>query len=87
MNYKHLIDSMNHDTYQSLKQALELGKWPDGGRLTSEQKAHVMQAVIAYGERHLEESARVGFIDRGTKANGELCDDTVEQPSKVKFLQ
>ena len=34
-----------------------------------------MEAIIAYDARFVSESERVGYIDRGSKADGELCDD------------
>lgn len=89
LNFDSLIDSITPETYDSLKKAVELGKWADGTRLTREQREHVMSAVIAYGERHLAEEQRAGFIDRGTKEEGEICDDNsdgqADQP--IKFLQ
>jgi uncharacterized protein YeaC (DUF1315 family) len=86
MNFEKLIDSINPETYANLQRALELGKWADGTRLTQEQRENVMQAIIAYGERHLPEELRVGYIDRGTKAEGGVCDDEeIHQP--IKFIQ
>ncbi len=73
MNYQQMIDAMSPATYRSLRRAVELGRWPDGSRLTPEQRANALQALIAWGERHLDESERVGFIDRGHKAGGS-CD-------------
>jgi len=32
-----LIDNISPTIYDSLKSAIELGKWPDGSRLSSEQ--------------------------------------------------
>ena len=89
MTFDELIDSITPETYANLQRAVELGKWPDGTRLTPEQRANCLQAIIAYGERHLPEEERVGFIDRGEKEEGELCDDdhahaSAERP--VKFL-
>ena len=86
MDFNALIDSITPETYQALLKALELGKWADGNRLTQEQKEHVMQAIIAYGEKNLAEEQRVGFIDRGTKEEGEVCDDTSHAEQPVKFL-
>ena len=88
MTFEEMIATITPETYESLKRAVELGKWHDGTRLSPEQRAHCMQAVIAYGERHLAEEERVGFIDRGEKEEGEVCADDhhhAEQP--VKFLQ
>ena len=83
MEYQQMIDSMTPEIYQSLRRALELGKWPDGRQLTPEQKQNAMQAVIAWGERHLPEAERVGFIDKGHKA-GDSCDDPTETPLNWK---
>ena len=74
MDYQTLIDSMSPEIYQNLKRAMEIGKWPDGRPLSAEQRTTVMEALISWGERHLPEDQRVGFIDRGHKA-GEVCDD------------
>ncbi|MBN7797991.1 YeaC family protein [Parahaliea mediterranea] len=79
MDYRQLIDSMTPEVYRDLKRAVELGKWPDGRRLTPEQREHCLQAVIAWGQRNLPEGERVGYIDRGHKA-GEVCDDPAPQP-------
>ena len=83
MDYQTLIDSLTPEVYHSLRRAMELGKWPDGRALSGEQRAIVMQALIAWGEKHLPPEQRVGFIDRGHKA-GDLCDDPVEVPLNWK---
>lgn len=72
-----MIDSMSPEIYQSLKRSVELGKWPDGKPLTPEQRQHAMQAIIAWGEKHLPQEQRVGYIDKGHKA-GDSCDDPLE---------
>jgi uncharacterized protein len=77
MDYQQMIANMNPETYRSLRRAVELGKWPDGNPLTPEQRENAMQAVIAWGEQHLQQSERVGYIDKGHK-EGDSCDDPVE---------
>lgn len=74
MNFEQLIASINPDIHRNLKRAIEIGKWPDGRLLDTEQRALCMQAVIAY-EKALPETERVGYIDRGSKAPGAVCDD------------
>jgi len=96
MTLDELIASITPETYANLQRAVELGKWPDGTRLTPEQRANCMQAVIAYGERNLAAEERVGYIDRGVKEEGEVCGDdhshadthdhAHEQEKPVKFL-
>ncbi len=83
MDFAELIRNITPEIYQNLKRAVELGKWPDGQPLTDEQKALSLQAIIAYDNTHHDEEERVGYIDRGHKAEGESCgshDDT--QPLK-----
>ena len=62
MNYLELIETMSPETYRNLLRSVELGKWPDGAALTAEQRENAMQAIIAWGERHLPESERVGYV-------------------------
>lgn len=77
--------------HAALKRAIEIGKWPDGRVLTEEQKALCMEAVIHYDQRFVEEADRVGHIDRGSKAEGEVCGDEADggesgdTPSTLKW--
>lgn len=57
-----LLDNITADVYEALKRAVELGKWPNGVRLTAEQRATCLQAVIYYDGRYKSEQERVGFI-------------------------
>ena len=69
MNIKQLIDSITPDIYQRLKQAVEIGKWPDGSALTDEQKALSMQAVIVY-EESFSDDQKTGFVPSKPTACG-----------------
>lgn len=79
MDYLQMIETMSRDVYDRLRRAVEIGKWPDGTALTAEQRENALQAIIAWGERHLEQQERVGYIDRGSKA-GKVCADPSESP-------
>ena len=81
MDYRQLIQNMTPEVYRSLQRSVELGKWPDGRALTREQRQEAMQAIIAWGEVHLPEHERVGYIDKGHKA-GDTCDAPAETPLK-----
>lgn len=81
MDYRKLIESMTPEIYRSLRRSVELGKWPDGRPLSPEQRRETMQAVIAWGELHLPEAERVGYIDKGRK-EGDKCDDPQDTPLK-----
>tara|TARA_B110000503_G_scaffold20798_1_gene31484 strand:+ start:44836 stop:45102 length:267 start_codon:yes stop_codon:yes gene_type:complete len=81
MDYQQTIETMSPEIYHRLLRAVELGKWPDGKLLTDEQRTHSMQAIIAWGERHLSDRERVGFIQKKEKA-GEQCDTSSQTPLK-----
>lgn len=89
MQFQKLIETITPEIYANLKTAIEIGKWPDGRALTGEQRGLCLQAVIAYEEKHIPENERTGFIDRGSKAESEVCDDdhdhSDEQPIKWKL--
>lgn len=88
MQFDDMINTITPETYQNLKRAVELGKWPDGVRLTQEQREQCMQAVIAYDAKHLPEEERVGHIDKGVKEEGEVCDspDPTSASAPVKII-
>lgn len=73
MQFDDLIASITPEIYQNMLRAIETGRWPDGRSVTDAQREQCMTAVIAWGERHLSAQERVGFIDRGVKAEGEVC--------------
>ncbi|MEE4246023.1 MAG: DUF1315 family protein [Kangiellaceae bacterium] len=52
MNIEQMIAVMNPEIYQALKSAVEIGKWPNGEALTSEQKEAAIQAVMIYSAEH-----------------------------------
>ena len=62
MDFQQLLNNITPDIYQNLKRAVELGKWPDGNRLTPEQRDLCMQAMIAYETKHLPPEERSGYV-------------------------
>ena len=79
--YRDSVRQMDRKIYEQLVNSLATGRWPDGRILTADQRAHAMQAVITWGEMHLQPEERVGFIDKGAKA-GEACDE----PTTLKWM-
>lgn len=72
--YRDSVQQMDREVYERLVDSLATGRWPDGRALTDAQRQHAMRAVITWGELHLPAEARIGFIDKGHKAN-EVCDE------------
>ncbi|WP_263224175.1 YeaC family protein [Pseudomonas alabamensis] len=60
--FTQMIENITPEIYESLKTAVELGKWSDGRRLTQEQKELSMQAIIAWELQNLPEDQRTGYM-------------------------
>jgi uncharacterized protein YeaC (DUF1315 family) len=69
-----LIKIMNPEIHMNLKTAVELGRWANGDRLSSEQVENCLQAIIAWEQSHLPETERTGYID--TSAKQSHCDSS-----------
>ena len=69
MDYTQTVNNLTPEVVKKLKTAIELGKWENGTKLTSEQVESAMQAVILWDAQHQDnqdnEPFRVG-------KNGEL---------------
>jgi uncharacterized protein len=60
-----LIEALTPAMLADLKRAVELGKFPDGRVVSTEQRELMLEAVLRYEALHTPPDARTGFIDRG----------------------
>ncbi|MDG9886356.1 YeaC family protein [Pseudomonas putida CSV86] len=60
--FAQMIENITPEIYQSLKLAVEIGKWADGRKLTAEQRELSLQAVIAWEMQNLPEDQRTGYM-------------------------
>ncbi len=51
MDFDEVLSSMTPDIYLRLKQAVELGKWPNGNKLSPQQTEVLLQATLTYAAR------------------------------------
>ncbi|MFI3309009.1 DUF1315 family protein [Ewingella allii] len=75
MEINDLVGVMTPEIYQRLAQAVELGKWPDGVKLTPEQKENSLQMVMLYQARHNTDAQHMSIGTDGqivTKSKQEL---------------
>ena len=61
-NFAEIASTISAEVYESFKLAVEIGKWPDGRKLTAEQKELCLQALIAYEIKNLPEDQRTGYM-------------------------
>jgi len=73
-----MLRNISPEVYQSLKQAVELGKWPDGRKLSREQKAMCLQAMIAWEADNLPEEQRTGYMGNAECASKSQSDPAAE---------
>ena len=86
MNYRDVLEQITPEVYERLKRSVELGKWPDGRRVTPEQRQQSLEAVIAYEHKHLPPEERTGYIPPKPHtycgSEGEIAE--ADQPLKWK---
>lgn len=85
MDLPQLLSSITPAIYQNLKRAIELGKWPDGNRLSTDQRALCMQAVIAYEKKHLPAEQHTGYIEPKPHAACDADDHNHGEPKPLKW--
>lgn len=86
-----LINNIDHETYQRLKTAVEIGKWESGETLGREQIEYCVQAIIGYEEINLHVDQRVGYIalkkskiDKPSGGSATITSDRINTPDGIK---
>ncbi len=85
MTYEELLASMTPEIHAAMKLAIEIGKWPNGVRLSDDEREACMQAVIGYDLENVPADERVGFIDR-TKKDGTQHSPSQSTEDIIKIL-
>ncbi|UTF60712.1 YeaC family protein [Gilvimarinus sp. DA14] len=84
-DFNQLLASLTPEIYANMKRAVELGKWPDGRVLTSEQRELCMQAVIAYEHQHLPAEQHTGYIPPQPHSHCGSSDDDSDIETPLKW--
>lgn len=86
MNIQQVLAALTPEIVERFRTAIEIGKWPNGQLLTSQQREICMQAIVAWEHQHLPEQERTGYIHRPVK-DDDACDshdnDDQEKPLKL----
>ena len=67
MDKQTILASLTPEVVEKFRVAIELGKWPDGRRLTVEQRETCMQSVMVGEHEHLPPAERTGYIHKPVK--------------------
>lgn len=72
MNFDELAKNMTPDIYSRLREAVELGRWPNDVPLTKDQKELCLEAIIKYElSNDVPIEQRTGHISLGCKSKPE----------------
>lgn len=66
-NINDLADQLTPEIIDNLKQMIELGKKPDGEKLSSQDLKSCMEAVIHWEAKNLSKAQRSGYIAKQCK--------------------
>ncbi len=84
MTLQDLIQSLKPDVYENLKNAVALGKWPNGIALQQGQRELCLEAILHYEITHqVPADQRVGYVG-GACASGNV--DTIGRDDNVQPL-
>ena len=85
MDFEQLLEQLTPEIVTSLKRAVELGKWPDGRKLSQEQKEQSLRAVMAWEARNLPEQQRTGYLAGSCKNSHSHSKPEDEKDSILRF--
>ncbi len=71
---------LDRPSYENLRRALELGRWPDGRRLDDRQRQICMETVAIWEARHLPPEQRTGHLEK------RACSSRDPVPDRVRLL-
>ncbi len=64
MNKQDVLNNLTEEIVAKFRQAIEIGKWENGNKLTPEQLQTCMQAVVIWEHEHLAVHERTGYIQK-----------------------
>ncbi|MCW8876895.1 MAG: YeaC family protein [Kangiellaceae bacterium] len=85
MDYSQTVANLTPEIVAKLKTAIELGKWEDGTKLTSEQVESAMQAVMLWDAKHVGNKNEEPFVigEKGQLYTGKGESHKTATPEKV----
>lgn len=72
MDKQTILATLTPEVVDRFRQAIELGKWADGRKLTADQRETCMQAVMIWEHEHLPPTDRTGYIHKPIKDDGHV---------------
>ena len=67
MDLKSIVNTMTSEIRDNFSRAIEIGRWADGTKLSDEQRATCMRAVIAWDASFAEDTDEPFKVQKGGK--------------------
>ena len=80
MDLKNIVATMSPEIRENLATAIEIGRWPDGSKLSDQQKSSSLQAIIAWDSYYGEKTDEPFRVQKG----GEYNQGVKKPPSKAQ---
>lgn len=81
-NFVETAQTLDRATIDALREAVALGRWPNGARLSKEQQGLCLEAVLAWEHRHLPPEEHTGYVPSPQDA----CASAPEAPAPLRWL-
>ena len=81
-NFVETAQTLDRATIDALRDAVALGRWPNGARLSKEQQGLCLEAVLAWEHRHLPPEEHTGYVPSPQDA----CGSAPEAPAPLRWL-
>lgn len=62
MSFQDTASKLSPDIISRMREAVALGRWPDGKALNDEQRQTTLEAVMAWEAVHLPPEDRIGYL-------------------------
>ncbi len=90
MNIDHLVNNITPELYERLKHGAATGRWPEGVKLSNEQKAQTLQLVMLYQAKVEQSNEQFTISDQGEmvlKSKRELKSELAQGQEIARFTQ
>ncbi|MRI35276.1 DUF1315 domain-containing protein [Endozoicomonas sp. OPT23] len=80
MQFQDLLKQITPEIYSVMKESLELSRWPNGDKITPEQRDNTLQALIAWEHDNLPEEERIGYMPVSCKSSSKDAASEQKEP-------
>ncbi len=81
MNIQDALNAMTPEIYERFKTAIEIGRWPNGEKLSQQQKSTCLQAVIIYEQKYKAPHERTAYVPpKSSECNTEASEESDTEP-------